>query len=414
MSRSFRGTSSSGTNRSGAELVAVTRLRTIPISVPLGPPPGGSGHPLGPTFLTHCLVTVETDAGVTGYGEISDGWGCEYARVAEAIVTEAIARFVVGRDPRQPDPILRRAWAWLRRRQGTTWLVAQAMSGVEIALWDAAGKLADRPAYELLGGGGSVVPVYASGNFLSQGDADVHMRHFAPLLARGVRGAKVRLGAAWASELGTLAALREAIGPQVSLFIDGNEVFTPKTAARIATRLAELGVGFFEEPCPRDDRSGLARLVAASPVPIAYGEHVFGVAGFLELAEDRLADVWQPDAAICGGMSELRRIAALAAARGIRLTPHSAGTPIGLAANLHAASGAPTLSMLEYSGRMDQLCPAFIGGPKVASEMIVDGALRPPDGPGLGIEPAPDLAERYPYRAPPPVTTDPALYQGAV
>src|SRR5258705_13735616 len=134
---------------------AVTRLSTITLSIPLDTPKGGSGHPLGPTFLTHCLVKVETDAGVTGYGEISDGWGCEYARVADAIVTEAIARFVVGRDPRQPDSILKVAWAWLRRRQGTTWLVAQAMSGVEIALWDAAGKRAGPAARQLPRGGRS-------------------------------------------------------------------------------------------------------------------------------------------------------------------------------------------------------------------------------------------------------------------
>jgi L-alanine-DL-glutamate epimerase-like enolase superfamily enzyme len=395
-------------------MVAVTRLSTIPLSVPLDPPRGGSGHPLGPTFLTYCLVKAETDAGVTGYGEISDGWGCEYAQVADAIVTEALARFVVGQDPRHADAILRRAWAWLRRRQGTTWLTAQAMSGVEIALWDIAGKLADRPAYELLGGDGSPVPIYASGNFLSQGDAPTHMRHFAPLLARGVRGIKVRLGATWPAELETLAALRDAIGPGIPIFIDGNEAFSAKTAQRITQRMADLGVGFFEEPCPRDDRAGLARLVAASPVPIAYGEHVFGVAGFLELAEDRLADVWQPDAAICGGMAELRRIAAIAGARGIRVCPHSAGTPIALAANLHAASGAPTLFMLEYSGRMDGLAGSFIGGEKVAPDRIAEGNLPPPAGPGIGIEPAPDLAERFPYRAPPPLTAAPALYNGSL
>jgi D-galactarolactone cycloisomerase len=395
-------------------VTAVTRLSTIPISIPLEAPKGGSGHPLGPTFLTHCLVKVETDSGVTGYGEISDGWGCEYAHVADAIVTEALSRFVVGRDPREIDAIVRRAWAWLRRRQGTTWLVAQAMSGVETALWDIAGKLADRPVYALLGGDGAPVPVYGSGNFLSQGDADVHMRHVAPLLERGVRGAKVRLGANWAAELETLAALRKAIGPKIALFIDGNEAFTPKTAARIALRLADLGIGFFEEPCPRDDRLALAELVEGSPVPIAYGEHVFGVAGFLELADDRVADVWQPDASICGGILELRQIAAVAGARGIRLNPHSAGTPIALAANLHAASGAATLGMLEYSGRIGDICSAFAGGAKVAPDAVKDGALRPPDGPGIGIEPLPDLAERFPYRAPPPLTAGPALYQGSV
>jgi L-alanine-DL-glutamate epimerase-like enolase superfamily enzyme len=395
-------------------VTAVTRLSTIPLSIPLDTPKGGSGHPLGPTFLTHCLVKIETDAGVTGYGEISDGWGCEYARVADAIVTEAIARFVVGRDPRQPDAILKVAWAWLRRRQGTTWLVAQAMSGVEIALWDVAGKLADRPAYELLGGDGSPVPVYASGNFLSQGDAQVHLGHIKDLLARGVRGAKVRLGASWSKDVDTLAELRKAVGPGIALFVDGNEAFTPKTAARISERLAEAGVGFFEEPCPRDDAAGLARLVATSPVPIAYGEHVFGLAGFLELHDDRVADIWQPDATICGGMAELRRIAAVAAARGIRVCPHSAGTPIALAANLHAASGAATLGMLEYSGRIDRLVPAFRGGAAIGPDRVVDGAIRPPAGPGIGIEPEPDIAERYPYVPPPALTAMPALYQGSV
>jgi D-galactarolactone cycloisomerase len=392
----------------------VTRLSTIPISVPLDRPKGGSGHPLGPAFLTHCIVKIETDAGVTGYGEISDGWGCEYAQVADALVTEAIARFVIGRDPREIDAILRVAWAWLRRRQGTTWLVAQAISGVEIALWDIAGKLADRPVYELFGGDGSAVPVYASGNFLSQGDAEVHHRHIRGLLGRGVRGAKVRLGGTWTAELETLAALRKAVGPDIALFIDGNEAFTYKTAARITQRLAEIGVGFFEEPCPRDDDAGLAELVAKSAVPIAYGEHVFGVAGFLELHEQRLADVWQPDATICGGIAELRRIAAVGAARGIRICPHSAGTPIALAANLHAASGASTLGMLEYSGRTDELCAAFRGGSSVASSNVVDGAIRPPSGPGIGIEPEPDLSERYPYRTPPPISSRPALYQGSV
>src|SRR5262249_54945131 len=158
-------------DRAHVEMTRVTRLSTIPISIPLQAPKGGSGHPLGATFLTHVIVKIETDSGVTGYGEISDAWGCEYAKVADALVTEAVARFVVGQDPRDPDTLMATARAWLRRRQGTVWLVSQALSGVEIALWDIAGKLADKPAYALLGGTGGRVPVYAGGNFLSQGTA---------------------------------------------------------------------------------------------------------------------------------------------------------------------------------------------------------------------------------------------------
>jgi len=392
----------------------VTRLSTIPISVPLEAPKGGSGHPLGATFLTHCLVKVETDAGVTGYGEISDAWGCEYAKVADAIVTEAIARFVIDQDPRNPDELIARARSWFRRRQGTVWLISQALSGVEIALWDIAGKLADKPVYELLGGSGVALNVYAGGNFLSQGSAAVHQEHFRPFLAKGVRAAKVRLGARWQEELATLAELRRLFGPDIAIFIDGNEAFTTKTATQIAPRLAECGVGFFEEPCPRDDAPGLARMVASSPVPIAYGEHVFGVSGFLEMFEDRVADVWQPDAAVCGGISELRRIAAVAASRGVRLSPHSAATPIGLAANLHAASGAPTLTFLEMSARMDDLVPHFAGGDAVSTSRIDKGTLRPPSGPGLGVEPHPDIATRFPFQVPPKLGSAPALYQGSV
>lgn len=365
-------------------------------------------------FLTHCLVRVETDAGVVGYGEISDAWGCEYARVADALVTEAIARFIVGQDPRDPDALIRRARAWLRRRQGTTWLVSQALSGVEMALWDTAGKIADRPAYELLGASGAAVPIYASGNFLSQGDAAVHAEHFAPLLARGVRGVKVRLGVNWDAELATLAALRDRLGPKIAVNIDGNEAFSPKTAARIADRLAALGIGFFEEPCPRDDPRALAASLGSSPVAIAYGEHVFGEAGFRELADEGVATVWQPDAAVCGGMSELRRIAHAAQERGAKLSPHTAATPLALAANLHAASGAPALTVLEYSGRLDVLCEAFRGGDQVGTNAIRDGAIRPPRGPGIGVEPLPDIAERYPYQVPPPIASDPLLYQGTV
>jgi L-alanine-DL-glutamate epimerase-like enolase superfamily enzyme len=113
-------------------------------------------------------------------------------------------------------------------------------------------------------------------------------------------------------------------------------------------------------------------------------------------------------------MGELRKIAAVAAARNVRICPHSAGTPIALAANLHAASGAPTLGVLEYGGRMDLLCAAFTGGDALASTRIDRGTLRPPEGPGLGLEPAADIAERFPFVVPPPLTTDPSLYQGSV
>lgn len=379
--------------------------------MPLPPPPGGTEHPLRPQFLTYCLVKAETDEGLTGYGEISDGWGCEYARAAGALVDEALSRFVLGQDPTQPATLVERMWSWVRRRQGTEWLMCQAISGVELALWDLAGKAAGRPVSSMLGALRSRIPIYASGNFLSQGSPEVHHNFFRPFLEKGVRAIKVRLGVTWEAELETLAGLRSLLGRDVAIFIDGNEAFSSKTALRIVRRMEGLGVGFFEEPVPRTDEPGIARLVAESGVPIAYGEHVFTAAGFERLLERRIADVWQPDATVCGGLREARRINELAAQHGTPISPHSATTLLGLAANLHASATAPSLSFMEFSGRMPQFDALFRGSESLT---LSDGSLAVPEGPGLGIEPLPELEERFPYQAPPLLNASPALYQGSV
>jgi L-alanine-DL-glutamate epimerase-like enolase superfamily enzyme len=395
----------------------VVSLDTIPFSVPLAPPKGGSGHPLGAGFLTYCLVRAETDDGLVGWGEISDGWGCEYAEVAGALVREALSRFVLDEDPRSVPSIVQRMWAWFRRRQGTVWLVSQAVSGVEIALWDLVARAAGQPLHTVLGPAvRDAVPIYASGNFLGQGDADVHAGFFAPALERGVRIVKVRLGANWEAEIETLSDLRQKLGREVRVGIDGNEAFGVKTAARIARRLGDLGIAFFEEPTPRADHRGLAWLVSESPVPIAYGEHVHTMEGFRELGEDRLADIWQPDVTVCGGFLEMRAICSMAAGRGTPISPHSATSPLGIAANLHAAANAPSLSWLEYSaGSLSQLARFFPGAAQLELSAVQDGALPLPSGPGLGVEPDVEaLREMFPYRPPWPLKTAPALYTGSV
>jgi D-galactarolactone cycloisomerase len=362
-------------------------------------------------------VRAETEDGLVGWGEISDGWGCEYARVASTIVEEALARFVIGEDPQRVELLVKRMRAWLRRRQGTTWLISQAISGVEIALWDLAARADDQPVHRLLGTRlFESVPIYASGNFLSQGDAEVHASFFASALAHGVRAVKVRLGSNWESELDVLTELCKRLGTGVSVAIDGNEAFSAKTAGRIAQRLGDIGIAFFEEPVPRTDPQALAWLVGRSPVPIAYGEHVHGLEGFRALGEGRLADIWQPDATVCGGLVEARNIATLAASRGVAISPHSATTPLGLAANLHASASAASLTVLEYSaGSNARLAAFFEGGDCLAPDAIRDGGLRLPSGPGLGLVPRlDDLRRAFPYQPPWPIREFPSLYTGQV
>ena len=253
--------------------------------------------------LSYCLVRVAVDDGTVGWGEACDSFGCTYASVVEAAVADALAPLLVGEELDRSDRLVHKMRSWTRRRLGHQWVAAQAISGVEMALWDALGKVRGRPAAELLGGPPepAPVPVYASSVFLEEGSADWHLGLLEPLLSAGVRAVKLRIGVDWEADLETLAAVRDGLGPGVAVMIDGNENYTVSTALAIAERLAALGVEWFEEPVPQEDHRAMEEVAARSPVPIAYGEHMFRLAEFAEAIRRRWAGVLQPDAATCEG-----------------------------------------------------------------------------------------------------------------
>ena len=396
----------------------VVSLETYPISVPLDDAATTKSHPLGIPSLSYVLVRAETDDGLVGWGEMSDGWGYEYPQVASALVGEAMSRFVIGQDPGEVAALVERIWAWMRRRQGRRWLVAQAVSGVEMALWDivartsgvGVGTLVGRPLRDEL-------PVYFGGNFLGQATAAIHAESFAVAIERGVDAVKVRIGADWEGHLGVLGSLCDLLGPDIAVGVDGNEAFKAATALDIAERLGELGVAFFEEPVPRDQREGLTRLVEQSPVAIAYGEHVHRAAGFRALEDEGPhADIWQPDVTVVGGFTEAIATYSLAAELGRPISPHSATTPLGFAANLHAAASAETLTHVEYSATaIARLAPYFEGGDQVSPEAVSGGAFRVPAGPGLGLVPDIEaLQAEYPVLPPTRIDGMPLFYTGSI
>lgn len=196
--------------------------------------------------------------------------------------------------------------------------------------------------------------------------------------------------------------------------IDGNENYTVATALAIAGRLAALGVEWFEEPVPQEAHQAMEEVVARSPVPIAYGEHMFGLAEFAEAIRRRWAGVLQPDAATCGGLSEAMRIAAAAGEAGVRVVPHTASGPVALAANLYLAAAAPAVDLLEYPYPLAEcwavVAPDFPLGP----DRVAGGALGPPPGPGLGIEIDLEAMRVRPYQPPPPRTGPSDRFMGNV
>ena len=225
-----------------------------------------------------CLVRVEAE-GVVGWGEICDSYCCTFPEVYVPLIDHVYAPLVVGTDLVSVDALTRKLRMWARRRIGDVGLAIQALSGLELALWDLFGKLAGQSVSQLIGQTRDRIPVYASGKFLNE-PIDMHVRILGALIDRGVNVAKVRTSLDPDADLAVVHELRTELPSSFSILVDGNENFSVTTALRLADGLADEGVVFFEEPVPQLYRRAVANVVARSPLPIAYGEHLFGASDF--------------------------------------------------------------------------------------------------------------------------------------
>jgi galactonate dehydratase len=334
------------------------------------------------------FVRVETDEGVTGLGEASQG-GNEGA-IAQ-IVREQLAPRLVGSDPRDVQLVLQRGRALGRERTGAT-----ALSAVEQALWDITGQAYGQPIWRLLGG--KVRPrlwIYAN---INRSTWDRSPEGFAANARRAVgRGFRaVKLAAfddvpahldspeAFATiQLGVdrVFAVREAVGPDVQVLLDLHCHLNAAWAIRVAKQLEPVRLFWFEDPIPRSDVEGWVRVHRSIEQPVAGGETFFGLEPFWELFTRSAIDVAMPDVKHCGGIGALRHIAALAEPAHVQIAPHNPSGPVALAATAHAAVTMPNFTILEYAfGEVDwreQLVEP--------AESIVDGFYTPPDTPGLGV-----------------------------
>ncbi len=356
--------------------------------------------PLGREPMSFCFVRLETDDGLVGYGEACDSYGCSYAGVLAEVITQAYAPLLIGRDIVAVEPLADRLRLSTRRRLGDQWVATQARSAVEIALWDLVAQAAGRSVSQLLGQVRDRVAVYASSTFLDEGPAQFHADLLAPLLERGVRMAKVRVGPDWQQDLRTLTELRGLLDDDIALMVDGSETFTLPTAVEIAARLGELGVRWFEEPIPQGARAAIATLSARSAVPIAYGEHLYGREDVLGALTHDGISVLQPDVSISGGIAESRAIAGLASYYGARIVPHVCAGPISLAGNVALAASVHAIRAIEYPLSLIPAWEALGVGPPLGLAGIQDGSLAVPSVPGLGVRLAEDVAARYPYQVP--------------
>lgn len=387
----------------------ITSVEAIPITHTVERPKYLFEH-----ALNHLFIRIETDEGQVGFGEVCDSYGCNYPLSVKAIIDEAYTPYLIGEDPLALERLFQKLRGWTRRRLGDQGIGVQAVSGIEIALWDLVGKIRNQSVSQLLGRLHDHIHVYASSTVLEEGPPELHLELLQPLLSRGVQAVKVRLGVNFRQDLKTLQEFRALIGDDIQVMVDGGEHFSVRTALEICQVLADLNIRFFEEPIPQNNREGIARLIEKSPVPIAYGEHLFLTQDFQDCLIHRRADVIQPDAAISGGISECRRIAALAESFGVPVVPHSAAGPLALAANLHLSATLPNLWMLEYTFTFDRVWRALLKEPILSAEAIKDGKLRVPEGPGLGVVLDEEKLAEYQYQPRQPVSAMPSWSLGNV
>jgi D-galactarolactone cycloisomerase len=350
-----------------------------------------------PMSRNFAVVRVETDAGIVGWGEASTNWGHMYPTVFCAAVRDVCAAPLLGTDPTDIRGRLTQLHVIMDGYFGWEGLTSQVVGALEMACWDILGQAVGLPVHRLLGSANRALRLYGTGTTMFDADSSFHAHYFDEALAHGFTGVKVRLGRSVADDVATVRAVRDHVGPGVVIGVDSYWFHDPRTALEVAEALRPLEIAFFEEPVPQMRVDDLVWLSARSPIPVAVGERVYSTYQYDHLARVGAARVFQPDAAICGGISACMEIAALAAPRGIAVYPHVGGpTIIALAANLHWAVAAD-VPMIEFDIDPYQPLVNEVGGPGIGLPDIAGGVLAAPEGPGLGVSLPDDVAERFPY-----------------
>lgn len=340
------------------------------------------------TTRTAMLVEVITDDGIIGWGE---SYGP--AAVTRTIVETLLKPRIIGRDPFDVEVI----WEELYNRvkdYGLTGMTISGISAVDIALWDIIGKACNQPIHKLIGGAfRTELQAYATGLYFYEMDKVVPdaVRDAEAFAAEGFGAIKMKIGLGdLDKDFERVAAVRKAVGPKMRLMVDANHCFSVPMAIRLGRRLETLNIEWFEEPISPEDIDGYVEVTRALDMAVAGGENEFGRFAFRNIVARKAMDIVQPDVCAAGGITECKKIAALASAHGVECVPHAWGTAIGLAATLQFLAALPDMPpslvpmppMLEF----EQTENPFRD--RLALEPIVhhNGIVAVPSGPGLGIK----------------------------
>ena len=354
------------------------------------------------------LVEIETDEGITGWGECFGPGNIALAN--KYIVEKVIQPLIIGEDPINKEYIWHKVYNLLRD-SGQKGMPIQALSGIDIALWDILAKKAKLPLYQLLGGKtNSKIPVYGYGMMLQKKSVEelceLFKKEANQIKEKKFKAMKMKVGLGPKEDLMLVSAVREAIGNNFKLMVDANHAYNKNDALYVGKGLDEMEIFWFEEPVAPEDYDGYKELKEKLKTNIAGGEAEFTKYGWNQLIKNNCIDIAQPEVCGLGGITEYLKVSALAQSNFIPIVNHVWGSALSVAVNLHLLTSLPdmpgglfpTKSMLEFDTTEKNIFITDLAEEKFS---ILDqvknnnGFASVTDNVGIGINPNEDFIKEF-------------------
>ena len=356
------------------------------------------------------LVEIETDEGITGWGECFGPGNIALAN--KYIVEKVIQPLIIGEDPINKEYIWHKVYNLLRD-SGQKGMPIQALSGIDIALWDILAKKAKLPLYQLLGGKtNSKIPVYGYGMMLQKKSVEelceLFKKEANQIKEKNFKAMKMKVGLGPKEDLKLVSAVRDAIGDDFKLMVDANHAYNKNDALYVGRGLDEMEIYWFEEPVAPEDYDGYKELKEKLKTNIAGGEAEFTKYGWNQLIKNNCIDIAQPEVCGLGGITEYLKVSALAQSNFIPIVNHVWGSALSVAVNLHLLTSLPDMpgglfpakSMLEFDTTEKNIFITDLAEEKFSILDQVknkDGFASPLENIGIGINPKKDFIKEYEY-----------------
>ena len=356
------------------------------------------------------LVEIETDEGITGWGECFGPGNIALAN--KYIVEKVIQPLIIGEDPTNKEYIWHKVYNLLRD-SGQKGMPIQALSGIDIALWDILAKKAKLPLYQLLGGKtNNKIPVYGYGMMLQKKSVEelceLFKKEANQIKEKNFKAMKMKVGLGPKEDLKLVSAVREAIGDDFKLMVDANHAYNKNDALYVGRGLDEMEIYWFEEPVAPEDYDGYKELKEKLKTNIAGGEAEFTKYGWNQLIKKNCIDIAQPEVCGLGGITEYLKVSALAQSNFIPIVNHVWGSALSVAVNLHLLTSLPDMpgglfpakSMLEFDTTENNIFITDLSEEKFSILDQVknkDGSASPLENIGIGINPKKDFIKEYEY-----------------